>query len=213
VFADNGAGVRGDLKAVVRAILLDPEARGAAPTPGKVKEPVLYMTSLGRGLGFKTDGYTFYYRDNALGQMPFRSPSVFNFYPSDFPLPLGNGQISPTSKLMTTSTAIARHNLAWDWTMNGEQVRTEFQPQAVITGSTGTQVAWAEWDALAATESKLLDRIDLVFLNGAMTSTQRNALSSAMAAVKNADPAVQAHKRALTALYIVVTSPQFQVDR
>lgn len=213
VFADNGAGVRGDLKAVVRAILLDSEARGAAATPGKVKEPVLFMTGMGRGLGLKTDGYAFFYRDAALGQMPFRAPSVFNYYPPDFPLPLGGGQISSVSKLMTSSTIIARHNLVWDWTMVGEQVRTEFQPQAVISGSTGTEVAWAEWDALAATESKLLDRIDLVFLNGTMSSSQRGALSSAIAAVKNSDPAVQAHKRALTALYIVLSSPQFQVDR
>lgn len=213
VFANNGAGVRGDMKAVVKAILTDAEARNAAGTPGKVKEPVLFLTGLGRGLGLKTDGYAFYYRDAALGQMPFRPPSVFNFYPYDFPLPLGQGQVSPVSKLMTTSTMMARHNLAWDWTMSGEQTRGEFKPQAAIAGSTGTTTAWADWDALAADESKLLDRLDLVFLNGTMTSAQRSALSSAMAAVKASDPAVQAHKRAQTALYIVASSPHFQVDR
>lgn len=213
VFANNGAGVRGDMKAVIKAILTDAEARGSAATPGKVKEPVLFLTSLGRALGFKSDGYAFYYRDNALGQMPFRASSVFNYYPYDFPLPLGDGQVSPVSKLMTTSTVIARHNLAWDWTMAGEQTRADFQPQAVIAGSTGTQLAWTDWDALAADPDKLIDRLDLVFLNKTMTSSQRTALSSAVTAVKNNDSAVQAHKRAQTALYIVATSPQFQVDR
>ncbi len=211
-FANNGSGVRGDMKAVVKAILTDPEARGSAATPGKVKEPVLFLTSLGRALGLKTDGYAFFYRDTVLGQAPFRAPSVFNYYPYDFPLPLGDGQVSPVSKLMTTSTIAARHNVAWDWTMGGD-TRSEFQPQAVITGSTGTQTAWADWEALAADPDKLINRLDLVFLNGAMTTAQRNALTTAVTAVKNADPALQARKRAQTALYIVAVSPQFQVDR
>ena len=59
VFTDNGKGVRGDLKAVVRAILLDPEARGDEPRGGgfgKVKEPVLVMMGLVRASGLQTDG-------------------------------------------------------------------------------------------------------------------------------------------------------------
>jgi len=213
VFADNGAGMRGDMKAVIKAILTDAEARGSAAKPGKVKEPVLFLTGLARGMGLKSDGYAFYYRDNGLGQMPFRAPSVFNFYPYDFPLPLGSGEMSPASKLMTTSTMIARHNLAWDWTMAGEATRTEFKAQASIPGSTAVELPWPQWEALAADEARMLERIDLVFLNGTMTSAQRSALSSAMAAVKNTDPAVQARKRAQVALYIVATSPHFQVDR
>lgn len=213
VFANNGAGVRGDMKAVIKAILTDPEARGSAATPGKVKEPVLFLTGLARGMGLKSDGYAFYYRDNALGQMPFRAPSVFNYYPYDFPLPLGAGELSPVSKLMTTSTMIARHNLAWDWTMAGEANRTEFKAQASIPGSVAVELPWAAWDALAAEPDKLIDRLDLVFLNGTMTSAQRAALASAMAAIKNTDPAVLAHKRAQVALYLVASSPHFQVDR
>ncbi len=213
VFADNGAGVRGDMKAVIKAILTDSEARGSAATPGKVKEPVLFLTGLARGMGLKSDGYAFYYRDNGLGQMPFRAPSVFNFYPYDFPLPLGSGEMSPASKLMTTSTMVARHNLAWDWTMGGEATRAEFKSQPTIPGSVPVELPWTQWEALAVDEAKMLERIDLVFLNGTMTSAQRSALSSAMAAVKNTDPAIQARKRAQVALYIVASSPHFQVDR
>jgi hypothetical protein len=213
VFANNGSGVRGDMKAVIKAILTDTEARGTAATPGKIKEPVLFLTSIGRALGFKSDGWAFYYRDNALGQMPFRAPSVFNYYPYDFPLPLGEGQISPVSKLMTTATMINRHNLAYDWTMAGEQTRADFKAQTTIPGSTGTQLDWTVWDGLGADTTKLTNRLDLIFLNGTMTSAQRTALTKAVEAIKNNDPAVQAHKRALTALYIVTSSPQFQVDR
>jgi uncharacterized protein (DUF1800 family) len=60
VFADNGEGVRGDLKAIVRAIYLDSEARVVSQLPGKVKEPVLLATSLARAVGYTTDGYAFY---------------------------------------------------------------------------------------------------------------------------------------------------------
>lgn len=213
VFANNGSGVRGDMKAIVKAILTDTEARTTAPTPGKVKEPVLFLTSIGRGLGFRSDGWAFYYRDNQLGQMPFRAPSVFNYYPYDFPLPLGDTQVSPVSKLMTTGTTIARHNLVYDWTIFSDPSRTDFKVQTTIVGATGTTMDWTRWEALAADESKLLDSLDLVFLNGTMTTAQRAALSSAMAPIKNADAATQARKRVQTALYIVLTSPQFQVDR
>jgi uncharacterized protein (DUF1800 family) len=213
VFVNNGAGVRGDMKAVIKAILTDTEARGSAAIPGKVKEPVLLATSLARAIGFTTDGYSLYTRDSGMGQRPFSAPSVFNYYPYDFPLPLGDGAVSPVSKLITTSTSIARHNFVYDWTVGGEQTRGEFQPQTVIAGSTGTQLGWAAWEALAADETKLLDRINLVLLNGTMTSAQRQALSSAMAAVKNNDPVVQARKRVQAALYIAASSPMFQADR
>jgi hypothetical protein len=174
---------------------------------------VLLATSLARAIGFTTDGYSLYTRDSGMGQRPFSSPSVFNYYPYDFPLPLGDGVVSPVSKLMTTSTSTARHNFIYDWTVGGEQTRGEFQPQAVITGSTGTQLGWSAWETLASDETKLLDRINLVLLNGTMTTAQRQALSSAMAAIKNNDPAVQARKRVQVALYIAASSPMFQVDR
>ncbi|MGH1559624.1 DUF1800 family protein [Caulobacter segnis] len=119
-FANNGNGVRGDMKAILRAIYLDDEARTSAPTPGKLKEPVLLETSLARAIGYKSDGYAFTTRDGGLGQIPFRSPSVFNYYPFDFPLPQGKGIVSPASKLMTTSSAVNRHNLVYDWTINGD---------------------------------------------------------------------------------------------
>lgn len=212
-FADNGSGVRGDMKAVIRAIYTDSEARVVSQLPGKVKEPVLLATSLARAIGFTSDGYAFTTRDAALGQAPFRAPSVFNFYPYEFPLPQGDGLVSPVSKLMTTSTMIARHNFLYDWTVGGDATRTEFRAQTVITGSTGSVPNWASWEANGTDDGKTIDRINLTMLNGTMTSAQRQALVSAMTAIKNNDPALQARRRAQTALYIVASSPHFQVDR
>jgi len=214
VFANNGSGVRGDLKAVIRAILTDADARGEAKTgasDGKLKEPVLFSIALARLLAVKTDGYAFTTRDAAIGQVPFRAPSVFNFYPPDYPLPLGGGLLSPPTKLITASTILARHNLAYDWTIGGDS-RSEFAVQATITGSTGTQPDFSAWDALTD-PAKLVDAIDLVMLNKTMTSQQRTALLAAINAISDPVAATQAHKRAQTALYIVAASPQFQVDR
>jgi uncharacterized protein (DUF1800 family) len=213
VFANNGAGVRGDLKAVVRAIYLDSEARVVSQLPGKVKEPVLLATSLARAIGYTTDGYAFVTRDAGMGQTPFRAPSVFNFYPYEFPLPQGDGLVSPVSKLMTTSTTMNRHNFVYDWTVGGDITRGEFKAQTAIVGSTGTVPNWASWEAHGKDDGKTIDRINLVMLNGTMTPAQRQSLVTAMAAIKTSDPALQARRRAQAALYIVASSPLFQVDR
>jgi uncharacterized protein (DUF1800 family) len=212
-FADNGSGVRGDMKAVVRAIYLDPEARTVSQLPGKVKEPVLLATALARAIGYSSDGYAFVTRDAGMGQAPFRAPSVFNFYPYEFPLPQGDGLVSPVSKLMTTSTTISRHNFLYDWTVGGDATRGEFQKQAAITYATGTVPNWASWEALGTDDGKIVDRINLVMLNGSMTKAQRQSVLTAMAAVKNSNAALQTRKRAQVALYIVASSPLFQVDR
>ncbi len=215
VFANNGSGVRGDLKAVVRAILTDSEARGdakTADTAAKIKEPVLLTTALGRLAGFRSDGYAFTTRDAALGQAPFRSGSVFNFYPPDYPLPQGSGLLSPPSKLMTTATVMARHNLVYDWTFSGDANRGEYAVQATIDGATGTQPNWAPWEAITDPNA-LIDRINLLMLNNTMTSAQRSSLMAAITAITNTDPALQARRRAQTALYIVGASPAFQTDR
>src|SRR5690606_6176675 len=87
-FDDNGAGVRGDMKAVIRAILLDPEARNplaGAPDYGKLREPVLRLAHWLRAFGARSASGRFLVgnTDNpntSLGQTPMRSPSVFNFY-------------------------------------------------------------------------------------------------------------------------------------
>jgi hypothetical protein len=201
------------MKAVIRAIYTDSEARVVSQLPGKVKEPVLLATSMARAIGFTSDGYAFTTRDAALGQAPFRAPSVFNFYPYEYPLPQGDGLVSPVTKLMTTSTMIARHNFLYDWTIGGDATRTEYKAQTVIAGSTGSVPNWASWEANGADDGKTIDRINQVMLNGTMTSAQRQALVTAMAAIKSTDTALQARRRAQTALYIVATSPYFQVDR
>jgi uncharacterized protein (DUF1800 family) len=216
VFNNNGSGVKGDLRAVVRAILTDAEARGDSKTEssyGKLQEPVLLMTGVMRALSARTDGYVMAVRDGALGQQPYEAPSVFNFYPWDYPLPGSTTLESPPAKLMSTSTIHARHNLVYDWTVSGDATRTEYQPFSGITGSTGTQVDWAPWETLAANPDQLIDRLDLLFMNRTMSTAQKDAIRAAMTAITNADATVQARRRAQVAMYVVASSLQSQTDR
>ncbi|NDD56024.1 DUF1800 family protein, partial [bacterium] len=87
VFNDNGKGARGDLKAVVTAILLHPEARNRpeGPVPGKLREPVLRFTAWARAFSAFSPDYRWDIPATddpalGLGQSPLRSPTVFNFF-------------------------------------------------------------------------------------------------------------------------------------
>lgn len=118
-FGDIGAGKRGDMKAVIAAILLDPEARDAAnaatPSFGKLKEPIIYMTSLFRALsGSVTDGRQMgrHSVGEDLGQLVFDSPTVFNFFKPDAPLPGSNPNnlVGPEFEINGSNELIARAN-------------------------------------------------------------------------------------------------------
>lgn len=215
VFEDNGSGERGDLRAVVRAILLDPAARTPSTdyeTGGKLRDPVLLTTSVMRLIGARTDGYAFLRRIGELEQMPFESPSVFNFYPPDYALPGGDGLQSPSQALMNLSTVYERHNLLYDWTYNGYNGRWDWGAREDFAGSTGTSVDWTSWGRLAQTPDRLLDTLDAIALEEDLTAAQRQAILTAMSHRTNNDPLIQAEIQARLAIYLIVTSPQFQID-
>ncbi|MGB1092461.1 MAG: DUF1800 domain-containing protein, partial [Oceanobacter sp.] len=126
-FEDNGHGVRGDLAAVVRAIILDPEARqpSTRAEPKKLKEPVLAWAGLLRRLevaplpewinhlgAVQTD--LLWMKDLNIGQNPFRSPSVFNFYSPDYQPNLKAfltaGMVAPEASLLSTSVFTGFYN-------------------------------------------------------------------------------------------------------
>jgi len=214
VFADNGAGKRGDMKAVIRAILLDSEARNApGTTSGKLKEPVLLMTSLARAIGFATDGYVFTTRDTSLGQPVFRAPSVFNFYPDDFPLPGSTTLKSPASKLLNTSNVLRWHNFVYDWTVSGDASRSEYALDSGLPMSSLTQPVWAPWEAMGTDLDAMVARIDLTLFANTLSQAQKDALKSAATPITNTDATVQARRRAQMMLYVAASSPMFLVDR
>jgi hypothetical protein len=204
-FDDNGAGVRGDMKAVVRAVLTDPEARGAVkldPAYGKLREPVLYMTGLARALNVKTDGVFFGNQSGALGQRLFYPASVFNHYPPTYVVP-GTASVGPEFAIQNTSTAINRYNFA-----NALVFGTP-GPIATLPGAIGTTPDWSALAAVAGDANALLDKLDALLLHGTMSAAARAAILPAVTAVPAGNPVA----RAKTAFYLVATSSLYQVER
>jgi hypothetical protein len=205
VFNNNGQGVRGDMKAVVAAILTDPEARGAMkldPTYGKLREPVLYMTGAARALSTQSDGVFFGQQSGQLGQNLFYPASVFNYYPPTYLLPDTN-VLGPEFAIQNSSTAINRYNFA-----NALSFGT-IAPLATLPGAIGTTPNWTALSALAGDPSALADKLDATLMHATMPASMRSAIIAAVNAVSASDPLT----RAKTAFYLVVTSPQYQVER
>ena len=206
VFNNNGAGVRGDMKAVIRAVLNDPEARGDLkidPAYGKLREPALYMLNLLRGFNGQTDGTYMERVGNSLLQSVYYSPSVFNYYPPDYIVPNTNA-LGPEFAIQNTSTALNRINTA-----NTMIFSTLIQPEATVIGATGTSLSMSALQALATDPAQMAARLDSLLLHGTMSATMKSAIIAAV----NVIPASDTLSRARTAAYLVATSSQYQVQR
>jgi hypothetical protein len=197
VFNDNGSGVRGDLKAVVSAILMDPEARrGDDPSQvqandGHLREPLLHMMAVMRALNTTSDGANLmWYADN-MKQQPFVPTTVFNFYPPNFQIP-GTQLLGPEFKILNSSTDIARINFVND----------------LVYGSVGstTKTDTSAYVGVAGDVNKLLDMVSANMLHGQMSDSMRNTLSSTLTAITDTK------RRAKAALYLIAGSSQFQVQ-
>ncbi len=218
VFNDNGAGIRGDLKAVVRAILLDPEARGnekTDPDYGKLREPVLYVTNtlrpfnvaaqsqgLGSCLGL-SDG-VLNGETNSLSQDVFVAPSVFNYYSLENMLPNTN-LYAPEFGIFSTGNALKRANYVNKLVFDGGIPRSGNAPCGTTINITRLQNL-AEIDPSGG---QLLETLNRELMHGAMSSEMRQHILEALQEVA----ASNSLKRARTAFYLTASSPQFQVQR
>ena len=206
VFGDNGKGVRGDLRAVVRAILLDPEARGDRRLEadyGHLKEPVLFITHLMRALGGVSDGVFLKDQSSAMGQNLFTSPTVFNFYPPDFPLP-GSSLLGPEFALQGGPGYFARANFIQSLVFSNGIV-----PSPGVEPAIGTRIDLSPWIPLTGDPLRLVEALDPLLMHGTMPWTMRNILFNAISAVPLTDPLT----RVRTAVYLIATSSAFQVER
>ena len=228
VFANNCRGLypeqsctgeRGDLKGTVRALLLDPEARGPSKTDpdyGRLREPALYVLSLLRAFDAKGVGpgiNNFVESDGNLnphttrmGQDVFRPATVFGYFPADYVVP-GLNLAGPEFGTLSSTTALQRVGFVAQMVYHG----------GISRGSTpdtpnGTFVNLVPFVQLAPDPAKLLAALDALFLHGTMTAATRAAVASALEAITAADPN-QARNRTHGAVYLVLTSPQYQVQR
>ncbi len=207
--AQFGTGTRGDLRATVAAILLDAEARTSPPpaSAGRLREPVQFATGVLRGLNGQTDGdpFTWWWGD-AMGQHLFRSPSVFNFYPPDYPV-AGTALQGPQFGILNANTGMARINFV-NYMVNWGGS----QPVAGVPDAMATKVNLQAFAADAADPAKLVDRMVRLGLGGRISPASRQAIIDAVSAWTPASPDYLTY-RAKTAAYLVFASPHYQIAR
>jgi uncharacterized protein (DUF1800 family) len=209
VFDDNGHGVRGDLGAIVRAILLDPEARPAVPMPqtGKIKEPILRLTQLWRAYDAHAanGGYSFYDVGAFFGEGPVQSPSVFNFFSPAY-APSGEirdaGLVAPELEIATEYQDTMLTNAFWTQAFTRNSRSPGLSPTDIVIGID-------EEIALAGVPEALVSQVDVALLAGTMSSTLRSQLVSLVKAIPESDPV----DRAAEAIFFVATSPEFALQR
>ncbi len=208
VFINNGQGVRGDLKAVVQAILLDSEARSvnvsAGTGYGHEREPLIRMTNLFRAFnasaasgrlsgGNQTDNFA---------QSPLYAPSVFNFFPPDYKAPgtlAQSGLFSPEFLITTDSTVISSAN----------KMRSAVYNQPSGTNPDSIVLDLSSLSALSSDPAALVDSLNYLLMAGEMSDDTRDIVIDTVTQI----PAANSLERAQTAVHLLVTSPEFVIQK
>jgi len=207
VFNNNGQGIKGDLKAVIRTILLDTEARGPIKTIagyGKLKEPILLALGAYRGLGGVNDGVWMRLTYAGMGQDLFRAPTVFNYFVPDHAI--SNAKLGPEFEILTSTTSFARNNFLNNVIFS---TATTYPADRTVLDSTGVAIDWTPWQALATNPAALVEKLSWTFSAGALSQSAQQQIVTAV----NTIAATDTLGRAKSAAYLVLTSSQFQVDR
>lgn len=214
VFNNNGNGVRGDLRAVINAILIDDEARNghvSNPNFGKIKEPVLKLSHFFRALDgtpgpladgiHRTADFSMDRIDEATGQAVMSSPSVFNFYLPDNPLSVGTGLVAPENQIMTETNIGATHN-------NYHHQVYRFHNRADLSDDNPrvTIIDLEPLAALARSTDDVMDWINLVFFSGDMPTDIREVIKQHLNAI-SITSSDGLFARAQDAVFLSITSP------
>lgn len=178
-FADNGQGVRGDMKAVIRAILLDSEARSVptTATAGKLREPVFRLTGWARAFAASSPSNAWAIGDTSnaatrLGQAKGHSPSVFNFYRPGYTPPgtalASSGLVAPEFQIANEQSVVGYVNFMYGVIANGiGDVKADYS--AILTKAADTQA--------------LVDEVNLVLAAGQLSTTTVAAIRDAVDSV------------------------------
>ncbi len=205
-FANNGAGVRGDMRAVMRAVLLDAEARDEARAGtadwGKLREPMVRFGTWMRAFDAKAPNghYSIWNLEDpvsSIGQNPLRAPSVFNWFRPGYAPPgdvLNRGLVAPEFQITHETTVTGYANFIVGVVPNG-----------FGWGDSNIRANYSNELALAGNPPALLDRLNLLLLAGRMSSTTRSTILTAV----NAVPAANTTQRVHTAVALTMLSPDF----
>jgi len=204
------------MRAVITEILLDPEARGDVkndPNYGHLREPVLLMTHLLRTFNATSDGVLVTSTGGSfttpLGQNVFNPPTVFSYFPADYGLP-GTNLIGPEFGILDTSTTYGRTNLVNTLFLanngNGIPISNPNRPS-------GTQLNYTSYLVLAGDPPRLVEMLNTTLMHGTMSQSMKTNIIAAVSAINNSSATTQALQRTQTAIYLVATSAQYQVQR
>lgn len=208
VFANNGSGVRGDLKAVVRAILLDAEARGdpgTVPSYGKLREPINRLIGWARAFNATSPSGAWPIGDTSstatrLGQSPGRSPSVFNFFRPGYTPPNSAiataGLVAPEFQITNEPSVIAYVN---------------YMSALLVSGAGDFRADYADMVALAGDSSALIDEVDIL-LGARLSAATKANIKAAIDAIPTS-AANAALNRAYTAILLTLASPEYLVQK
>ncbi|MGH7943781.1 MAG: DUF1800 family protein, partial [Opitutaceae bacterium] len=216
VFANNGAGGRGDLGAVVRAILTDYEARSSAvaatATFGKMKEPLLRATAIFRAFNAASNlgRYNIANPQGALAQAAMRAPTVFNFFEPNFVLPgavAAAGLYAPEYQILTDTTALTQPNFYYTYIYNNRSA-TDMAQQTI-----GLDLA--NWLPLARTPQQLVDSINLLLSSGSVPKRDSDRIAAAITLMPagTATNTVPDLERVRSAIYLAITNPHGAVQK
>ncbi len=232
VFNDNGSGVRGDLRAVVKAVLTHPEARAVSETSGKLREPVLRLSALLRAFDFRSDSgwYRVGNTDNAgtsLGQSVLRSPSVFNFYRPGYVPPstaaAARGLAVPEMQITHETTTAGYVNFMRDGLQSGIGQGANVTVDGRSVYRRDLQPAFAAELALADDPAALVERVNDKLMLGAMPRALKDEIEGAVGSIAipalNKSGSNQAsidnarRNRVNAAVFLALVSPEYQVQK
>ena len=206
---------------VVRAILLDDEARGDSKDPstlpsyGKLREPVQFITNVLRAFNAQSDGVldsvtvTVQGTSSAIGsadmnQDVFNAPSVFSFYPPTARVP-GESVLGPQFVLFSSLTSLRRDNFV-------NRVIFSTIPAAPPNRPSGTSIDLSAWIPLANDPNNLIETLNQMLLHGTMSDDMRQSVMTAVTSIPASNDSNR-RMRAQTAIYLILTSSQYQVQR
>jgi endo-chitodextinase len=218
VFNNNGSNVRGDLRAVLRAVLLDPEARDLSkvvdPKWGKQREPVIRFAHYLRStFATSTSGRNkIWYLDNSdqgLGQSPLLAPSVFNFFSPNYrqPGPLSaNNLVAPEFQITTETSMVGQLNFFGNLIKGG----------GYGSGDTRLVMNLAPLNTMAADTVALVDYLNVVYLCGSMSDDMRTNMINTLAnltVAKTGSGGGNITDRVKAALMMIALSPEYAIQK
>lgn len=209
-FADNGRGVRGDLQAVLRAVLMDTEARRPdtrnAEASGRLREPMVRFGHWMRAFNARAANNSFQIWNledpvSSIGQNPLRSPSVFNWYRPGY---------APPGEIQQRQMVAPEFQITHETTVTGyANFVVNVVERGFGWGDSAIRADYAAERALASSPTALVDQLNLVLTGGRLSGVNRQLVIDAVAAVPVADAAGRVH----TAVALTMLSPDFQVQK